>query len=111
MLLWNHISAVMVSVLASSVVDSWIRYPIVSNERQYNWYLLLLNYARSIKEKKQDWLAMNQDNVSEWCDMSTRGLLFQWITTLKIIQLSVFVWYKADLIINWKLQVFVLAMI
>jgi hypothetical protein len=33
--------------------------------------------ARSIKEKEQDWLARNQNNVSEWSDMSTHGLLFQ----------------------------------
>jgi len=26
-------------------------------------------------------LARNQNNVSEWSDMSTRGLLFQWIST------------------------------
>jgi hypothetical protein len=27
--------------------------------------------------KRKDWLARNQDNVSEWGDMSIRGLLFQ----------------------------------
>ena len=30
-----------------------------------------------IKEKSKDWLARNQNNVSEWSDMSTRGMLFQ----------------------------------
>jgi hypothetical protein len=34
-----HICDVMISVLASSVIDSW--------------YLLLLRYVRSIKEKEQ----------------------------------------------------------
>jgi hypothetical protein len=29
-------------------------------------------------------LAQNQNNVSEWSDMSTRGLLFQWASTIKI---------------------------
>jgi hypothetical protein len=29
-------------------------------------------------------LAGNQNNVSEWSDISTRGLLFQWASTLKI---------------------------
>ena len=28
-------------------------------------------------EKEQNWLARNQDNVSDWNDMSTHGLLFQ----------------------------------
>ena len=27
--------------------------------------------------KNKDWLARNQDNVSEWGDMYIRGLLFQ----------------------------------
>jgi hypothetical protein len=31
----------------------------------------------SLRRKSKDWLARNQDNVSEWGDMSTRGLLFQ----------------------------------
>jgi hypothetical protein len=35
-------------------------------------------------------LARNQNNVSEWNDISTRGLLFQWASTIKI-QLSVLV--------------------
>jgi len=30
----------------------------------------------SLIRKSKDWLARNQDNVSEWSDMSTRGLLF-----------------------------------
>jgi hypothetical protein len=35
-------------------------------------------------------LSRNQDNVSEWSNMLTRGLLFQWASTIKI-QLSVLV--------------------
>jgi hypothetical protein len=30
-----------------------------------------------VKSKKKDWLAQNQDNVSEWGEMSICGLLFQ----------------------------------
>ena len=30
-----------------------------------------------MKRKSKEWLAQNQDNVSEWGDMSIRGLLFQ----------------------------------
>jgi hypothetical protein len=30
-----------------------------------------------LRRKSKDWLAWNQNNVSEWSDMSTRGLLFQ----------------------------------
>ena len=31
-----------------------------------------------------EWLGQNQDNVSEWGDMSTRRLLFQWASAIKI---------------------------
>jgi hypothetical protein len=31
----------------------------------------------ALRRKNKDWLARNQNNVSEWKDMSTRGLLFQ----------------------------------
>jgi hypothetical protein len=30
-----------------------------------------------LRRKTKDWLARNQDNVSEWGDMSFYGLLFQ----------------------------------
>ena len=31
----------------------------------------------ALRRKSKDWLAPNQNNVSEWSDMSIRGLLFQ----------------------------------
>ena len=31
----------------------------------------------ALRRKSKDWLGRNQKNVSEWSDMSTRGLLFQ----------------------------------
>ena len=31
----------------------------------------------ALRRKSKYWLARNQNNVSEWSDMSTRGLLFQ----------------------------------
>jgi hypothetical protein len=47
-----------------------------------------------------------QDSVSEWDDMSTRELLFQWATTIKI-QLGVLVYYNVDLIIiSLKIKLF-----
>ena len=42
-----------------------------------------VKYA-ALWRKSQDWLARNQDNVSKWGDMSVRGLLFQWASTIKI---------------------------
>ena len=48
------------------------------------------NYHVSLKNKIKDWLAGNQENVSEWSDTSVRGLLFQRASTMKI-QLSMLV--------------------
>ena len=38
----------------------------------------------ALRRKRKDWLARNQDNVSEWSHMSIRRLLFQWANTIKI---------------------------
>jgi hypothetical protein len=45
--------------------------------------------------KSKDW---NQDNVFKWSDMSNRGLLFQWASTIAN-KLSVLVLYKANIIV------------
>ena len=51
-------------------------------------------------------MARNQTNLSEWGNMSIRGLLFQWASTMKI-QLNVSVDYKVGLIvISLKFNVF-----
>ena len=51
-------------------------------------------------------MARNQTNLSEWGNMSIRGLLFQWASTIKI-QLNVSVDYKVGLIvISLKFNVF-----
>ena len=44
----------------------------------------------ALRSKSKDWLALNQDNVSEWRYMSTCVLLFHWAGTIKIL-LSVLV--------------------
>jgi hypothetical protein len=60
----------------------------------------------ALKRKSKDWLPRNQNNVSERSDMSTRRLLFQWASTIKI-QLSVLVYNKADpIIISLKINLF-----
>ena len=64
----------MVRVLASSAVDCEFEPQSGQTKTKKNWYLFLLRKTCSIKEK--DWLTRNQNNVSEWGDMSTRGLLF-----------------------------------
>jgi hypothetical protein len=47
-----------------------------------------LSTHAAIRSKSKDWLAENQDNVSECGDMSTHKLLFQRASSIKI-QLSV----------------------
>ena len=71
-IVYNLIGGVMVSVLASSAVERGFE-PRSGQTKDY-LYLLLFRYARSIKEKES---ARNQTNLSEWSEMSTRGLLFQ----------------------------------
>ena len=38
----------------------------------------------ALRSKSKYQLAGNQDNMSEWSDMSTQGLLFQWTSTINI---------------------------
>jgi hypothetical protein len=60
----------------------------------------------ALRRKSKDWFALNQNNMSEWSDMSTSGLLFQWASTIQIL-LRVLVYCKVDLIIiSLKTNVF-----
>ena len=88
----------MVSVLASSAVDRGFE-PRSGQTKDYKIGICCF-FAKhaSLRRKSKDWLAWNQNNVSECSDMSTRGLLFQCASTIKI-QLSVLVYYKAGPII------------
>ena len=38
----------------------------------------------ALRRKSKHWLAWNHDNVSEWSDMSSYGLLFLWAMIMKI---------------------------
>jgi hypothetical protein len=64
----------MVSVLASSVVDCRFE-PRSGQTKDYKIGICCFSAALSSKSKV--WLARNQNNVSEWSDISTRELLFQ----------------------------------
>jgi hypothetical protein len=67
----------MVSVLVSSAVDRGFE-PQSSQTKDYKIGICCFstNHA-TLRSKSKDWLARNQNNVSEWSDMSLRGLLFQ----------------------------------
>ena len=80
----------MVSVLASSAVDRRFE-PRSGQTKDYKIGICCFSAKHAaLRRKNKDWLARNQNNVSELSDMSTRGLLFQWTSTIKI-QLSVLV--------------------
>ena len=66
----------MVSVFASTVVDRLFK-PRSGQTKDYEIGICCFSakYA-ALRRKSKDWLARNQDNMSEWCDMSIRGLLF-----------------------------------
>ena len=73
----NRIGGVMVSLLALSAVDHGFE----SGSGQTKDYKIGIccfsaNHA-ALRRKSKDWLARNQNNVSEWIDMSARRLLFQ----------------------------------
>ena len=80
----------MVSVLASSVVDCGFE-PLSGQTKDYKIAICCFSAIHAVlKIKNKDWLAWNQDNVSEWGGMSTHRLLFQCASTIKI-QLSMLV--------------------
>ena len=73
----NHICGVMVSVLVSSAVDRGFK-PRLGQTKDYKIGIYCFSAKHTaLRRKSKDWLAWNQNNVSEWGDMSTSGLLFQ----------------------------------
>jgi hypothetical protein len=91
----------MARMLASDVVDLW--FPVVLIKDYIYSYIIgiccfFANHSVS-RSKKQDELTWNQDNASEWGDMSTHGLFFKWASTIKI-KLSALDYYKANIIIT-----------
>ena len=80
----------MVSMLALSAVDRGFK-PQLGQTKDYKIGICFFSTKHAaLKRKSKDWLIQNQNNVYEWSDMSTRRLLFQWTSTIKI-QLSVLV--------------------
>jgi len=73
----DRIGGAIASVLASSAVDSGIEPR--SGQTKNNKINICCFRARhrTLSGKSKDWLARNQDNVSEWNSMYTRGLLLQ----------------------------------
>ena len=71
----------MVSVLASSAVDRVFEHR-SGQTKDYKIGICCFSAKHAtLRRKSKDWLARNQNNVSEWSDMYTRGLLFQCTST------------------------------
>jgi hypothetical protein len=67
----------MVSMLASSAVDRGFELR-SGQTKDYEIGICCFSAKQAVlKRKSKDWLARNQNNVSEWSDMSIDGLLFQ----------------------------------
>ena len=74
----NCISDVMVMVLAFSVIDRGFKsWSSQAKDNKNDIYCFSGDYA-ALRSKNNKWLAQNQDNVSEWSNMSIFGLLFQY---------------------------------
>ena len=68
---------VIVSVLESSVVNRRFE-PRSGQTKDYKIGICcFFTKHATLRRKSKDWLARNQNNVSEWTDMSICGLLFQ----------------------------------
>jgi hypothetical protein len=79
---WNRVGGVMVSVLASTDFGwSWVR---ARSDQTKDYTIGICCFSAKHAAKSKYWLPRNQNNVYEWGDMSIRGLLFQWASTIKI---------------------------
>jgi hypothetical protein len=75
----NRTSGVMVSMLTSSAVDRWFD-PRSGQTKDYEIGICCFSAKHTAlrsRRKRKDWLARNQDNVSEWGEMSINRVLFQ----------------------------------
>jgi hypothetical protein len=75
--MFNCIGGVIVSMLATSAVGHGFE-PQTDQTKDYkNGICCFSAKHAALKRKSKDWLARNQNNVSEWGDMSIHRLLFQ----------------------------------
>jgi hypothetical protein len=74
----------MISVLVSSAVDGGFE-PRSDHNKDLKIGMCCFSAKHAaIRRMSKDWFARNHSNVSEWCEMFTRGLLCQGTSTMKI---------------------------
>ena len=80
----NRIVVVMGSVFASSVVGRGFE-PRLSQTKDYELGICCFSDKHAtLRRKSKDWLDRKQNKLSECSDISTRGMLFQYASTIKI---------------------------
>ena len=67
----------MVSMLISSMIDRGFELRSCQTKDYRICDCCFSAKHTALRRKSKDWLALNQDNVSKWGDISIRGLLFQ----------------------------------
>ena len=81
--LFNRIGGVIVSMLASIALDRGFE-PWTGQTKDYRISISCFSVKHAaLRRTSKDWLALNQNNVSDSGDMSISGLLFQWPSTIK----------------------------
>jgi hypothetical protein len=83
----NHIGCLMVSMPTLMAVDHGIESR--SGHNDYKINICCCSKHSALRSKSKDRLVKNQNNVSEWSNMSIRELFFKWATTITI-QFSMF---------------------
>ena len=74
-------------MLASSAVDRGFK-PRWDETKDFKIDICCFSAKHAaLRRKSKDWLALNQNNVSDWGNMSTRGLLFQYKNPTKRVGL------------------------
>jgi len=80
----NRVGGVMGNVLTSSAIDCGFE-PRSGQSKGYAIGICCFSTKHlALRRKSRDWLARNQDNVSDWSNMSTHSLFFLRTSTLKI---------------------------
>jgi hypothetical protein len=86
-IIYNDISGVMVSVLASSAVARWFEH-LSGQTKDYKIGICCFSAKRTaLRSKSKDWLTQNQDNVSEWGDITVVSMSWPWKNPTKRVSL------------------------
>jgi hypothetical protein len=76
------ISSVRVSRLVLSAVDQEFE-PGLDQTKDYEIDICCISAKHTaLRSMNKDWLVRNQNNLSQWSNMSTHGLLFQWMQSI-----------------------------